>query len=246
MASLDCQILHFEINSVAFNLSGIHSWVSFVFVLDKCWVIGESSCFTVNTFPLKLPCKIILNSWKNSFLWCMHSSWSAAALSVPEVGMRVFRRLQFCHKSWLLTKIVIWRWKETCIRHVIWWIWWLCQCSFQVNVSIFSRSQLLSICAVWMPCCCSSTVCSVQEYWIWESSVTENANYDCLSWLAQYYHLLLESTSLLVLSLLLTVRSLRLVLLSVSLSVVKRIWCPETDEGHHQNKVMDLGHSASS
>lgn len=35
-------------------------------------------------------------------------------------------------------------------------------------------------------------------------------------------------------------------LFSVLLPVVKGIRCPETDEDHHQNKTMDLGHSASS
>lgn len=38
----------------------------------------------------------------------------------------------------------------------------------------------------------------------------------------------------------------RVLLTSVALSVVKGIRCPETDEDHHLNKMMDLGHSASS
>lgn len=38
----------------------------------------------------------------------------------------------------------------------------------------------------------------------------------------------------------------RVLLTSVPLSVVKDIRCPETDDDHHLNKMMDLGHSASS
>lgn len=94
----------------------------------------------------------------------------------------------------------------------------------------------------------ASTLCSIQTCLTQEVSNKEYITYDFLFWMngALSATLRIHKFHFILLLPWLNLCSPRILLTSVPLSVVKGIWCPETDEDYHMNKMMDLGHSASS
>lgn len=174
---------------------------------------------------------------------------SAATLFVPEISRHFFKWLAFlCHKNRLLARIIfggerrpaydMWDDGSDDSASVL----------FKWILIFFPGTQLVLSCAVWMPCCCSWTIGSVQKHLTQEFSVMEDVNCDSLSWVNRVlsatfrihkFHFILPLPSL-------NLYGPRLLLFSVPLSVVKGIQSPEIDEDHHLNKMMDLGHSPSS